>query len=112
MPTLPHLARRAFLTLAVCLIFTSVLFAQDPKDKKPGDVMIEKFRALSSIAKEADIKWIMSGQNAQSFFGLNLNAEGGANLDQFLKESGIDVNAILEAAKTKKTTTAIEHPAK
>ncbi len=63
------------------------------------DVMIEKFHALSAIAKEADIRWIMSGENAQNFFGLNLNAEGGANLEQFLKESGVDVKAILGAVK-------------
>ncbi|MCG3177226.1 MAG: hypothetical protein MOGMAGMI_02194 [Candidatus Omnitrophica bacterium] len=63
------------------------------------DVLIEKFRALSAIAKEADIRWIMSGQNAQSFFGLNLDAQGGANLEQFLKESGIDPKAVIEAAK-------------
>lgn len=53
------------------------------------DIMIEKFRALSAIAKEADIKWIMSGANAQSFFGLDLTAEGGANMEMFLKESGM-----------------------
>ena len=63
------------------------------------EVMIEKFRALASIAKEADIRWIMSGENAQNFFGLNLNAEGGANLQQFLKESGIDAKTILESVK-------------
>jgi uncharacterized membrane protein YqiK len=55
------------------------------------DVLIEKFRALASIAKEADIKWIMSGENAKDFFGLNLDANGGANLNLFLKESGIQI---------------------
>ena len=58
------------------------------------EIMIEKFRALASIAKEADIKWIMSGQNAQNFFGLNLNAEGGANLEQFMNESGVDLKRL------------------
>lgn len=58
------------------------------------DVLIEKFRALAAIAKEADIKWIMSGANAQSFFGLDLTAEGGANFEQFLKESGIKLEDI------------------
>ncbi len=53
------------------------------------DIMIEKFKALAIVAGEADIRWIMSGQNAQDFFGLNLNAEGGANLKQFLDESEI-----------------------
>lgn len=70
------------------------------------DVLIEKFRALSAIAKEADIRWIMSGQNAQSFFGLNLDAQGGANLEQFLKESGIDPKVVIEAAKKTATSSA------
>lgn len=63
------------------------------------EILIEKFRALGSIAKEADIRWIMSGQNAQSFFGLNLDAEGGANFQQFLQQSGIDLKALTELAK-------------
>ncbi len=63
------------------------------------DVLIEKYHALASIAKEADIKWIMSGQNAQNFFGLNLDAEGGANLKQFLAESGVDLKTLLQSAK-------------
>lgn len=54
------------------------------------DILIEKFRALAAIAKEADIKWIMSGENGKDFFGLNLDAAGGANLQQFLVESGLD----------------------
>ena len=65
------------------------------------DVMIEKFRALASVAGSADIKWILSGQNAQSFFGLNLNAEGGANLDQFMDESGIDLRKLTKAEVVK-----------
>lgn len=68
------------------------------------DVMIEKYRALSSIAQQADIKWIMSGQNAQSFFGLNLNAEGGANLEQFLSESGLDIKELTRLAQNKNKT--------
>lgn len=53
------------------------------------EVMISKFTSLASIAKEADIKWIISGENAKDFFGLKLDAEGGANLEQFLTESGL-----------------------
>ncbi len=53
------------------------------------EVMISKFDALASIGKEADIKWIISGENAKDFFGLNLDATGGANLKQFMDESGI-----------------------
>ena len=53
------------------------------------EVMIEKFRSLASIAKEADIKWIISGENAKDFFGLKLDAAGGANLQQFIEQSGI-----------------------
>jgi len=55
------------------------------------EVLIEKFRALASIAKEADIKWIMSGENAKDFFGINLDAVGGANLQQFIQQSGIKI---------------------
>ena len=58
------------------------------------EVMIEKFKALANVAGEADIKWIMSGQNAQNFFGLNLNAEGGANFKQFLEETGVSLEQI------------------
>ncbi len=42
----------------------------------------------------------------QKFFGLNLDAEGGANLQQFFDESGIDLeklNALLRTAKDKET---------
>ena len=60
------------------------------------DVLLGKYQALSTIAKEADIKWIMSGANAQSFFGLDLTAEGGANLEQFLGQAGPKVKDILK----------------
>lgn len=53
------------------------------------DVMIEKFKSLAAIASEADIQWIISGENAKDFFGLNLDAAGGANLKQFIQQSGI-----------------------
>lgn len=53
------------------------------------EVMISKFNSLAAIGQEANIKWIISGENAKDFFGLNLNAEGGANLEQFLAESGL-----------------------
>ena len=51
---------------------------------------------------EADIKWIMSGANAQKFFGLNLDAEGGANLQQFFQESGLDLDRLKTLLKEKK----------
>lgn len=69
------------------------------------DIMIEKFKSLAAIAKEADIKWIMSGANAQSFFGLDLTAEGGANLEQFLNQNDFSVEQvknIIEHFKNKK----------
>lgn len=66
------------------------------------DIALGKFSALAAIAKEADIKWIMSGANAQSFFGLDLTAEGGANLEQFLKESGVDIEKIKQLLPVKK----------
>ncbi|HEY9874614.1 MAG TPA: SPFH domain-containing protein [Candidatus Obscuribacterales bacterium] len=58
------------------------------------EILIAKFDALASIAGKADIKWIMSGENAGNFFGLNLDAAGGANLDQFCKEAGINLPMI------------------
>lgn len=54
------------------------------------DIMIAKFNALAQAIQKADLKWILSGSNAQKFFGLNLDAEGGANLEQFIRESGLD----------------------
>ena len=60
------------------------------------DVLLGKYQALSAIAQEADIKWIMSGANAQSFFGLDLTAGGGANLEQFLGEAGPKVKELLK----------------
>ena len=58
------------------------------------DVMIAKFQALAESIQKADIKWIMSGANAQKFFGLNLDAEGGANLQQFFDESGLHLEKL------------------
>ncbi|MBI3082826.1 MAG: hypothetical protein HYY90_00430 [Candidatus Omnitrophica bacterium] len=66
------------------------------------DVMLAKFAALSQAIKEADIKWIMSGANAQKFFGLNLDAEGGANIQQFFQESGLDLDRLKALLKEKK----------
>ena len=58
------------------------------------DVMLAKFSALAQAIQKADVKWIMSGSNAQRFFGLNLDAEGGANIRQFLDESGLDLEKL------------------
>lgn len=71
------------------------------------DVMMAKFHALAESIQKADIKWIMSGANAQKFFGLNLDAEGGANLQQFFDESGLDIEklrALLHKDKEKEIT--------
>lgn len=66
------------------------------------DVMLAKFHALSQAIQQADIKWIMSGANAQKFFGLNLDAEGGANIQQFFQESGLDLDRLKALLKEKK----------
>ncbi|HBR14285.1 MAG TPA: hypothetical protein DD723_01925 [Candidatus Omnitrophica bacterium] len=58
------------------------------------EIMIAKFNALAQAIQQADVKWIMSGANAQKFFGLNLDAEGGANLQQFIQESGLDLEKL------------------
>ncbi|MEI8176493.1 MAG: SPFH domain-containing protein [Candidatus Omnitrophota bacterium] len=60
------------------------------------EIMIAKFGALAQAIQKADVKWIMSGANAQKFFGLNLDAEGGANIQQFIKESGLDLEKLKE----------------
>jgi uncharacterized membrane protein YqiK len=58
------------------------------------EIMIAKFNALAQAVQKADVKWILSGANAQKFFGLNLDAEGGANLQQFIQESGLDIEKL------------------
>lgn len=58
------------------------------------EIMISKFNALAQAIQKAELKWIMSGANAQKFFGMNFDAEGGANLKQFMDESGIDIDKI------------------
>jgi len=60
------------------------------------EIMIAKFNALAQAVQKADVKWIMSGTNAQKFFGINLDAEGGANIKQFIEESGLDIEKLKE----------------
>ncbi len=63
------------------------------------DIMIAKFNAMAQAIQKADVKWIMSGANAQKFFGLNLDAEGGANFQQFIQESGLDLEKLTALLK-------------
>ena len=65
------------------------------------DVMLAKFNAMAQAIQKADVKWIMSGANAQRFFGMNLDAEGGANLKQFFEESGLDLDKLRGLLKQK-----------
>jgi flotillin len=67
------------------------------------DIMLAKFNALAQAIQNADIKWIMSGANAQKFFGINLDAEGGANMEQFLHESGLDLEKLKGLLKKDET---------
>jgi flotillin len=68
------------------------------------EIMLAKFNAMASAIQKADVKWIMSGANAQKFFGLNLDAEGGANIQQFIQESGLDIEKLRALfTKDKKT---------
>lgn len=67
------------------------------------EIMIAKFTALAQAVQKADMKWIISGANAQKFFGLNFDAEGGANFQQFLQESGLDVIKLKEMLNLNKT---------
>lgn len=63
------------------------------------DILLGKYQALAHAVQNADIKWILTGANAQKFFGLNLDAEGGANMHQFLEESGIDLETLKSLLK-------------
>ncbi len=60
------------------------------------DIMLAKFNALAQAIQKADVKWIMSGASAQKFFGINLDAEGGANIKQFIDETGLDLEKLRE----------------
>ena len=53
------------------------------------DIQISRFNAMGTAISNADIKWIISGENAKEFFGLRLDAESGANLEQFFQQSGL-----------------------
>jgi len=66
------------------------------------DIMIAKFNALAQALQKAELKWIMSGANAQKFFGINLDAEGGANIEQFIRESGLDLEKLKGMFKKEK----------
>ncbi len=63
------------------------------------DIMLAKFNAMAQAIQKANVKWIMSGSNAQKFFGINLDAEGGANFQQFIQESGLDLEKLMSALK-------------
>ena len=65
------------------------------------DIMLGKFTAFATALSKANIKWIISGANAQKLFGINLDAEGGANLQQFIDESGLDLTKLIETLKGK-----------
>lgn len=61
------------------------------------EIMIAKFNAFGQALSKAEIKWILSGDNAGKVLGLNLDANGGANLEQFIKEAGLE--GVLEKIK-------------
>lgn len=60
------------------------------------EIQIAKFKALGEALTNADIKLIMSGEKSASLFGMDFNAESGANLEQFLSQSGITQEKIKE----------------
>lgn len=53
------------------------------------DILIAKWKSIGDALSKADVKWILSGENAATLFGLKLDAEGGANLEQFMSGSGL-----------------------
>lgn len=66
-----------------------------------SDIQIAKFKAMADALTQADIRLIMSGEKSGSLFGLNFDAETGANFDQFMDEtglSGIDPSKLKEFA--------------
>ena len=58
------------------------------------EIIIAKYQALSESMKTAKIDWVLSGENAKDFFGINLNGAGGVNLRQFLSESGLTMDTL------------------
>ena len=66
------------------------------------DVQLGKYKYLAESLSQADLKLIMSGDKSGSLFGLDFNADTGANLEQFMDESGfagMDVSAMKEVLK-------------
>jgi uncharacterized membrane protein YqiK len=57
------------------------------------DVLIAKFKAFAEALSRANIQWIMSGDKPGKLFGLDLDAETGANLSQ-LMEMGVNVDML------------------
>jgi uncharacterized membrane protein YqiK len=60
------------------------------------EVKIAQFKAMSDALSKADIKLILSAENASNLFGLKLDASSGANLEQFITESGLSMDKIKE----------------
>ena len=58
------------------------------------DIRLGQFEALGKALTAADIKLILSGENASKFFGINLDAEGGANMQQFIQQLGITLKQL------------------
>jgi len=69
------------------------------------EVALGRFDAFGQALSRADIKWIMSGDRAQKFFGINLDAEGGANLNQFLETA---LEGVTTFAQEKAVQEAVE----
>lgn len=66
------------------------------------EILLGKYASLSSAIAHAQIKWVLTGENAQRFFGLNLNGDGGANLAQFMEESGLTLESLKTALVSKR----------
>jgi len=66
------------------------------------EVTIAKYNALGNALSKAEVKLIMSGEKSGSLFGMDFNADSGANLEQFLNQLGLDeakVSSILSLIK-------------
>ncbi len=64
------------------------------------EIQIAKFKALAESLAKAEIKLIMSGEKSGSLFGMDFNAETGANLGQFLGQAGVDRDGIVDLVKS------------
>lgn len=65
------------------------------------EILLGKYKAFAESLGKAEIKWIVSGDKIGKIFGLDLDAETGANFNQMLEAAGNDgfLNKLLSQMK-------------